>query len=204
DQTSSEEFAKWQAQWDAAAAQFAKDTMSQLEATAKVKPTSFFNNAPRDTDYVDTVDTPGLQQYQGMGQSNHNPSTEQEPSWQDIYRRSMDLSNLIVDWDNGEKKPEEHFGAFTPTKTNPTQQSSTGPDASPAPTEPIRVARNYSDGPELRELDELKRKIEEMERKHHEAEVAGKAGMLKELSNLRERIEKLSEKINKEPTVDVT
>lgn len=189
DQCSPEEFNKWQSQWDAASQQFAKDAINQLEVAGKsvekTKPTSFFNNAPLDTDYKEKP-------------------LESEPSWQDIYRRSMDLSNLVVDWNNGETKPIANYGAFTPTKTNPTQQSSTGSDASPAPTEPVRVARNYSDGPELRELDELKRKVEEMERKHHKAEVDGSAGMLKELQSLRDRIEKLSEKINNHPEVDVT
>ena len=188
DTTTNEEFSKWQAQWDLASEQFAKEAESQMSATFKPEPkaSSFF--APN---------TP-------FHKEEPQKELEAEPSWQDIYAKSMNLDNLIVDWDTGETKPKANFGAFTPTKTNPTSQASVGSDASPSPTDPMRVTRNFSDGPEMRELDEMKRKIETMERKHHESEAQGGSGILKELESLRSRIEALSEKINKDPEVDVT
>ena len=189
DTTTNEEFQKWQDQWDLAAKQFAKESTSELtanlETEKKQSKTSFFApNTPFDSEISDN-------------------EPEIEPSWQDIYAKSMDLSNLIVDWDNGETKPKANFGAFTPTNTNPTQQSSTGPDGV-GPDGHVRVTKNFSDSPELRELDELKRRVEKMEREHHESEAQGGSGILGELENLRDRINKLSEKINKEPEVDVT
>jgi hypothetical protein len=188
DTTTNEEFNKWLAKWDVAAEQFAKESTSEL--TANIQP-----EQPRAVSYF-APNKP-------FNSTGSEKEPEVDPSWADIYARSVSMHDLIVDWDNGETKPKANFGAFTPTKTNPTQQSSTGPDGV-GPDGHVRVTKNFSDGPELRELDELKRKVEAMERKHHDSEAQGGGGILKELESLRDRIGKLCEKMNKEPEVDVT
>lgn len=75
---------------------------------------------------------------------------------------------------------------------NPIDYASAGTDQDP------KVTNNFSDGKELRELDELKRKMEEVERKYHSAEVRGdknKNKISKELEGIKKKVEELSQKI---------
>ncbi len=179
------QFEQWQKKWDLAAQEYAK------EYTDSVSKSSWLTNTPSERDYQEKeLDT--------------------DPSWNDIYYRSQEISGLLTEADikgsKGETKPIPSFGGFTPTKTNPTQQSTIGPDGED-PDGGIRVTPNWSDGEDLRELDDIKRRLEAMERKHHEAEVKTEApanDLKKQLESLRDRIKKLSEKINREPETDVT
>ena len=61
-------------------------------------------------------------------------------------------------------------------------------------------------GEDLNELDQIKRDVEELERKHHRAEVYGEpsSSLKSELKGLRDRVKKLSEKINRGIDTDVT
>jgi hypothetical protein len=184
------DFEKWQRQWDAAAAQFAKESAEQMAAIKPQPPTSFFNDAPMDRDYKERP-------------------VDDELSWHDIYARSQEIESLITDsvkWDDGEPEPKQNFGAFTPTRTNPNTQSATGPDMLDPKTGNVRVTPNWVGGEDLNELDRIGREIEQLERKYHRAEVAGeKASSFKtELKSLRDRVRELSEKINRGPKVDVT
>lgn len=190
------QFANWQTQWDNASAQFAKDFAEEMAKTAQKQPeqqpsTSWLTNTPMDRDYEDK-------------------GIEGDLSWRDIYDRSQNIDGLLtesgVKYSKGETKPSPSFGGFTPTKTNPTQQSTIGPDGV-APEGGVRVTPNWSDGADLRELDDIKRRLESLERKHHDEEVRSEkpsGGLQKQLESLRDRVRKLSEKINREPTTDVT
>jgi len=180
------DFEKWQKLWDDSAEKFAKESVEAMVKANQKPPisTSWLTNTPMDRDYEE-------------------PSND-EPSWYDIYNRSQDIDGIITDavkYDQGETKPQANYGAFTPTKTNPTTQSSTGPD------QQLRVTKNWIDSEELRELDDIKRNLEEMERKHHAAEVTTEkpaTELKKQMESLRDRIQKLSEKINRSPETDVT
>ncbi len=184
------QFEQWQKKWDLAAEEFAKDYLNSIEKS-KHNPTSWLTNTPMDRDYEET-------------------DLEADPAWGDIYNRSHEINGLLTEADikgsKGEKKPIASFGGFTPTKTNPTQQSTIGADQED-PEGGIRVTPNWSDGDDLRELDDIKRRIEAMERKHHEVEVRTEKpdnDLKKQLESLRDRVKKLSEKINREPETDVT
>jgi len=173
-----ENFEKWQAAWDKASVEFAKESAEQMAKAPQQPSVSFFTGMPND--------------------NYKQPEFEGDPDWNAIWRANMGLLTDDTKYSDGETKPQAAFGAFTPTKTNPTTQSSTGSD------QDLRVTKNWSDGPELRELDEIKRRLEELERKHHEDQVNGKAGLKAQLESLRDRVHKLSEKINRNPEVDVT
>lgn len=191
------QFEDWQKKWDAASEQMAKDFAEDLakkgQKPAQEQPaTSWLTNTPMDRDYKQSQEI------------------EEEPSWRDIYYRSQNIGGLIteagVKFDKGETKPNVSFGGFTPTKTNPTTQSSVGPDGV-GPDGHVRVTPNWSDGDDLRELDDIKRRLETMERKHHKEEVMSEkpaGGLKKQLESLRDRVQKLSEKINRSPEVDVS
>ncbi len=191
-ETDKDNFEKWQQAWDKAAVEFAKEAADQLAKAPPHPAMSYFTGTPTDTNFQD--DSTG--------------ELEDDLSWGEIMARSANLHGLLTDdvkYDDGPAKPQANFGAFTPTKTNPTQQASTGTDQERDDGEGIRVTKNWSDSEDLRELDEIKRRVEEMERKHHEQEVlSGKSSLKKQLESLRDRVKKLSEKINREPEVDVT
>lgn len=184
------DFDKWQKLWDNSAEQLSKEYTNQLVQNQQVA-TSWLTNSPLDRDYQAT-----------------NDDIESDVSWRDIFDRSQDIDDLILEEYKGDKKPQAHFGAFTPTKTNPTQQSSTGQDGvDPTKDGGIRVTPNWSDSEDLRELDEIKRRLEALERKHHESEVKSEKSepsLRKQLESLRGMVSKLSEKINIGPEVDVT
>lgn len=186
---------KWLNAWDKAAADFAQQAANELAQSGNAPPPEqpvkkaswLVGGAPMDGDWY------------GNGQDQGDFSAQAEPDWQDIYNRSQDLHGLITD--SVENKPA--WGAPTPTKTNPTRQDTTGPDQGYGPGVP--VTKNWSDGDDLRELDDIKRRVEAMERKYHAEDVNGGGSALKkQLESLRDQINTLSEKINRLPKNDVT
>jgi predicted RNase H-like nuclease (RuvC/YqgF family) len=189
------EFETWMQKWDAAAADFAKESADALAASKKREreqpQPSYFVNSPLD--------------YQ-------NQELEAEPSWIDIFNRSQtfgdgDLINDAVQYSRGQEKPKQNFGAYTPTHTNPTQQSTLGPDQEDERTGLTRVSQNWGGGGEdLDELDRIKRAVEQLERKHHQAEVRGEQSRAfrEELRGLRDRVKSLSQKINLGTDTDPT
>lgn len=72
----------------------------------------------------------------------------------------------------------------------------------PEPDVKLRVSQNFNSGDALEELAELKKKIEELERKTHVEEYRANKSYEKEISDIKIQIEKLSEKINTEAKVD--
>lgn len=181
-----DDFNKWLAAWDKASEQIAKE-FAEEQKNPKPQPELSFSSEDKD---------------------------DSDPSWHDIYMRAQQINTITdnsellseIDWDRGEKGGEVRWGGRPPTKSNPISYASVGQDQSPRPYKPLRVSDNWADGDDLRELDEIKRRVEQLERKHHTAEVKDKEsdGLKKELEGLRTRIEELSEKINCEPEVDVT
>jgi hypothetical protein len=192
-----QQFEIWQKKWDDAAASFAKEFADQVTPQKEEEPlsVSWLTNTPLERDYGPK-------------------EVEENPDWHDIYYRSQNIDGLItegqIEFSKGAEKPKANFGAFTPTKRNPTSQDTTGPDG----LEPggingkhVAVTPNWSDSDDLRELDDIKRRIEHLERKQHETEVQSEkpaSKMIKELASLRDRVRKLSEKINGEPETDQT
>jgi len=184
------QFEQWQKQWDLASKQFAKDYADDLanKEEEKQPETSWLTNTPLDRDYKE-------------------PELEADPAWRDILSQGGDdLLTEKMNYAKGEKPPVPSFGGFTPTKTNPTQQSTLGADQED-PAGGVRVTPNWSDGEDLRELDDIKRRIEAMERKCHSDEVKNEkpsSSLRKQLESLRDRVSKLSEKINLGVATDVT
>lgn len=82
-------------------------------------------------------------------------------------------------------------------------------DQSKSPYEPTRVVPNFSDGTELRELNDLKVKLERLESTLLSNEIkAGKANTPAEayknqLDKLRQQIDKLSDRLTPAPGTDV-
>lgn len=92
---------------------------------------------------------------------------------------------------------------------HPQHHMSIGMDQGKSPYEPTRVAPNFTDGPQLSELSELKVKLEKLESTLLSQEIkAGKANVppseyKNELDKLRQRIDSLSDKLTPEPGTDV-
>lgn len=84
--------------------------------------------------------------------------------------------------------------AKSTSSSNPVKLTTTGPD------QDLTVTPNFSDGKELRELHDLKLKIEDLERKFHEAEVKNNSkkenSLNKEIASIRNKIEELSNSLN--------
>lgn len=188
------QFEQWQKQWDAAADQFSKDYADELsknqQKALEPQSVSWLTNTPMERDYEEKP-------------------VEEDPNWRDIYYRSQNIEGLITDsvkYDGQPEKPKAAFGAFTPTKTVPTKQDSTGKDQERDDGNGIRVTPNWSDGPELSELDDIKRRLDDMEWKAADAEIKSEkpSSLRKQIESLRDRVKKISEKINRGPETDVT
>jgi hypothetical protein len=84
---------------------------------------------------------------------------------------------------------------------------SPGHDAATSPTEPVRVTNNFSDGPKIRQLSELKKQIEALERTLHEVSVKGdkkKADKLtKDLKKMRDKADGVSSHLIDDPFIDM-
>jgi len=178
-----DEFEKWQELWDKAAKKMAEDAAEQ-----QVKASFFTNTVP----YED------------------NGELEDKYGWNDVLNRSNDLNyNPLHDNvlnEDGYRDLVKDKGVLKHLATNPYYLDTIGPDQEGKDGH-VRVTNNWSDGEELKQVDELKRKIEEMERKAHESDVLKKSSrsrLKKELEGLRNRVKKLSEKMQSKPAEDVT
>jgi phage shock protein A len=70
----------------------------------------------------------------------------------------------------------------------------------------VRVSNNFSDGKELLELDDVKRRVEKMERDFHASDILHKPNRAKlesQLNDLRDRVKKLSQKLVSDPQKDL-
>jgi len=92
---------------------------------------------------------------------------------------------------------------------HPQHHTSIGMDQGRSPYEPTRVAPNFTDGDELRELSDLKVKLEKLESTLLAQEIkAGKANVptndyKSQLDRLRQQIDALSDKLTPRPGEDV-
>jgi hypothetical protein len=191
-----DDFEKWLNQWDKVSEQFSKEYAEELAKAPKNGDSfggSFFNSFA----------------------STEEPQQEIEDdfNWRDIYARAVeldyskeDLLNEMVPAQDSEANPGEvKFGGRPPTKSNPIHYASVGNDQE-GDDGHTRVSKNFSDGDELRELDDIKRRLQAMEDKFMANDVLQKKteSIQKELDSLRERAKKLSQQINTEPMNDVT
>jgi Mg2+ and Co2+ transporter CorA len=194
-------FEKWLAQWDAAQTDIANELKNRPPQEEVPVRTSFFNDAPSDHDLDGMEDGP-------------------DQDWFNLYHRAMEIDykdDLITDSVNVAYMGSEGFGKhIEPGKTatggkkvytnNPIHFSSVGNDQEDE-TGRTRVTKNWNDGDELRELDEIKKSVEQLERKFHEADVLKKTSerskIQTQLESLRERVKKLSEKLTSDPQQDL-
>lgn len=189
-----DDFEKWVDLWAKA-----EEELANEKPVPKVeKKVSYFSGMPSDQDFVDP---------------------ETNDGWNAIYKRAMEVDynqDLITDAVNIAYAGNEGYGKQIPTGTppkpgkttytqNPINFTSVGNDQE-NDSGKTRVTDNWSDGDELRELDEIKKQVEAMERKFHDADVTKKSDkgtIHTQLENLRERVKKLSEKIQSNPQTDL-
>lgn len=195
------DFEKWMTCWDNAQ----KEIAAEQPPVAQESPlrTSYFTGAPSHGDYHQEDDVDGS-------------------DWHNIYHRAMEIDyredGLITDAVNvaymGSEGYGKHIEQGTPPTpggkkvytNNPIHFASVGTDQE-SEDGPVRVTKNWSDGEELRELDYIKRQVEQLERRYHDADVlkqSQKTKLESELSGLRERVKKLSEKLTPTPQTDLT
>jgi hypothetical protein len=195
---------KWLAKWDQA--QIEIDAERPQVAPEPQPRTSYFNDLPAENDYEDQ-------------------SSEAGQDWYDLYQRSVEIDyskddNLLTDGVSVQYAGTEGYGKETvatkpPTGTgnkvytqNPIHFASAGQDQGDDKDGRVRVTKNWSDGDEIRELDDVKRRVEALERKFHEADVlkkkAEKSKLQTELTNLRDRVRKLCEKLVPSAQEDLT
>lgn len=182
------EFEKWLSKWDDLEKTFAQER-------AQVAPPS-----PNRTTYFNAVDA-------------DEQLNDADVDWRDMYHKAANIDyNLLTDAVNIAYAGSEGYGresvpgnATTDEKkkkvylNNPIHYASVGND------QDLRVSKNWSQGPELEELADVKKQVEEMERKFHDADVLEKSDKSKlqtELNNLRERMHKLSQKVTPDPQED--
>lgn len=202
-----ENFEKWMKQWAEAEKQMAQEAGKEVPEPEPLR-TSYFTGTPAEQDFVDNSD---------------NSSND---DWHDIYRRAMEIDytkeTLITDSTNsvnvayagsegyglqsGVDKPKLSKEGKKAYVNNPIHFASVGNDQEDDEGH-VRVTGNFSDGKEIRELDEIKRRVEEMERKFHEADVLNKkterSKLQNELKKLRDRVKQLSEKMVSDPQSDL-
>lgn len=139
--------------------------------------------------------------------SDYSGPTEQEVSdWMDIYNGSLENHDGMINEDGfgdmvrGDKQITKGDATYM---TNPQHFASVGPDAAEYDG-PVRVGK-MSMSPELEKLNDMKIKLERLERKVHKAQVKREStDFKKEMASLRKQIHELSEKIQSKPDTDVT
>jgi hypothetical protein len=143
-------------------------------------------------------------------------SNDDGDSWRSIYDRSSEIRQespvgdmLFHEQAEGWRDLLSPPGKDVKFFHNPQHQASIGMDQGKSPYEPTRVAPNFTDGKELRELSDLKEKLEKLESTLLGNEIkAGKAntpvGSYKDqLDKLRQQMDDLSNKLTPEPGRDV-
>lgn len=202
-----ENFEKWIAQWAAAEKELAAEARKISEPEPPLR-TSFYTGTPASQDYEESDE----------GQSD---------DWGAIWQRAMQMDgenqeNLLTDSTDSSVNVayagSEGYGKqYIPTvnekgggkkayTNNPINFASAGNDAE-GDDGHVRVTKNWSNGDDLLELADVKRRVEEMERKFHDSDVLKKKDRSKlesELNNLRDRVKKLSERLTSNPRDDLT
>lgn len=124
--------------------------------------------------------------------------------WRDIYNNALKINKMINEEEN------DNYLSKGPGKTdftqNPVHFASHGQDQSPSPYEPVRVTPNFTDGEQLRNLHELKVKLEKLESSLLSADIKGETSndYKSQLDKLRKQIDDLSDKLTPKPIEDVT
>jgi hypothetical protein len=191
-------FEKWLNNWDAAQKEIEEEKGQSKEPVTR---TSYFTGSPSSTDYQD-VESPNV-------------------GWTDIYQRAMEVDfsdeSLLTDGVNVSYAGSEGYGKQSQPPmgvspggkkvytNNPVHFSSVGNDQEGEDGH-VRVSNNFSDGKELLELDDVKRRVEKMERDFHASDILHKPNRAKlesQLNDLRDRVKKLSQKLVSDPQKDL-
>lgn len=227
-----EELESWAVKWDAAQAKWAAEEGSPLPK-AKPAGNSFFGlqsqplpgdeiDRGQGTDWTsiytrsDEVPAHGPQHTeddQMLQESNHwrrllGP-TNMAPKGPEKRRQApsgpQNFREQAEGWRNLLKPPGEGTTFFQ----HPQHHTSIGMDQGKSPYEPTRVAPNFTDGDELRELSDMKAKLEKLESTLLSQEIkAGKANVAasdykSKLDSLRKQIDSLSDQLTPRPGEDV-
>lgn len=183
------QFNNWMNLWDKAQEKWADETPQK-----PVKHTNFF----------------GLQNNPVPEEASVTP--EEGAYWRSVYDRAEEIKEPVL---FTEEETEGWRKLLTPPGKDvtffhhPQHVSSVGMDQGKSPYEPTRVAPNFTDGKELRELNDLKVKLEKLESTLLSKEIkAGKANVPAkdykvELDKLRSKIDDLSDRLTPEPAQDV-
>lgn len=109
----------------------------------------------------------------------------------DMLLLSEDLDKIFKSKDKGDEVSKISVKAAS--SHNPVELQSVGPD------QDVRVTQNFTDGEALRQLHDLKIKIESLERELHAASVNGtekeENKLNKEMASIRSKIDEISDKL---------
>lgn len=186
-----DQFDKWVDMWDKVSAEFAAESAeSKQQAKAKAVSThSYF----------------GMQSVTPDEEPSDAKMLTESDHFREIYYRSLKVNKML-----NEEEENADFQTSGPGKTkftqNPVHFASHGQDQSPSPNEPVRVTPNFTDGPQLQELNDLKIKLEKLESTLLAADIKGegKSDYKSQLDQLRKKIDKLSDSLVLPPIEDVT
>jgi len=167
-----EQLAKWQQMWDQASSKFETEPARPLK--------------PEPEEEISDIDL--IREHQGKSIKLDNRT---------IYRLAQNIDKVFKKDVVEEGFTDSHKVARNLDKdymTNPTHFASVGKD------QKLRVTPNFTDGPFLRELSDLKIQIEALEREVHTAAVSDRGKLENKLraqvDSIRNRIEELSDIIS--------
>lgn len=131
----------------------------------------------------------------------HRRAKNETLHWIDTYRLAQDVDRIFGKFNEN----KEEFGKTAEAMAkspNPIHPTSVGAD------QDLRVTPNFSDGPILRQLSDLKIKIESLERDVHNSFVKKSESeenkLQKEVDSIRNKIIELSNQLARSPFDDVS
>lgn len=132
-----------------------------------------------------------------------------EDDWYTVYQKAVQTEQRVLNEEEGFAQLVSGNSRITkgPIKyqTNPVHFASVGPDQEGEDGH-VRVSDNFTAGPELEALDDVKKHIEALERKLHYVESLKRSHrnkISKELDSLRKRLHDLSDRVQSCPATDV-
>lgn len=130
------------------------------------------------------------------------PEAGQVSHWQSVLERADGLLNEAKE----EGAPlASGPGPGVKFTHNPVHFASHGSDQSPSPNQPARVTPNFTGGDDLRQLEELRVKLEKLESSLNAAAGVSKPtkDFQSQIDSLWKKIDALSNKLTPEPTKDL-
>jgi hypothetical protein len=215
----------WVKKWDAAQEKWVKETPSQPQKAPKES--SFFGLQRNDVPDEASVSDQEGSAWRGIYDRAADIRPEAPDEDQIFHEQAQGWRKLLGE--SSKKNPQQQpgkkssfheqaegwrnligpAGKGTTFFQHPQHHTSVGMDQGHGPYEPTRVAPNFTDGTELRKLNDLKVKLEKLESTLLSQEIkAGKANVpasdyKSQLDALRRKIDALSDKLTPEPGKDV-